>query len=125
MPKRLTSSKAKAIAFGRFARQIRNARGLTQESLAETAGLSADTIRRLEHGDFSPSLDTLTKFARGARVDLGTLMMAFELNELGDGPELVAMARSLTRAERLIALRILAVLADLVAPLGEGSDADG
>ncbi|HLT35877.1 MAG TPA: helix-turn-helix transcriptional regulator, partial [Enhygromyxa sp.] len=45
--------------FGRHVRSLRRARGMTQEVLAQRSGLSADTIRRLEHGSFSPSLETL------------------------------------------------------------------
>ena len=47
--------------FGRHIRSLRKARGMTQERLAEKCGVAVDTIRRLETGSFSPSLDTLTK----------------------------------------------------------------
>jgi len=49
---------------------------LTQEALAELSGLSADTIRRLEQGSFSPSLDTLRKSCRGFDMLLSTLFEA-------------------------------------------------
>ncbi|PRQ02746.1 helix-turn-helix protein [Enhygromyxa salina] len=44
---------------------LRRARGLTQEDLAERSGLSADTIRRMEQGSFSPSMDTIGKLCHG------------------------------------------------------------
>lgn len=111
-----------AYNFGRLVRRLRRARGQTQERLAELAGLSADTIRRLEYGTFSASLDTLSKLAKGLRLDLSTLFMAFELAELNEDRELVALARSLTAAERATALRMLLSLAELVDAADHGED---
>ncbi len=71
--------------FGRHVRSCRRARGQTQEALAEISSLSADTIRRLEHGGFSPSLDTLCKLCGGFDMQLSTLFWSFELGER-DGP---------------------------------------
>ena len=68
-------------SFGRHVRSCRRARGLTQEELAESCGLSADTIRRLEQGSFSPSLDTLRKLCKGLDLRLSTLFEGFELGE--------------------------------------------
>ena len=67
--------------FGRHVRSLRRARGLTQERLAEQSDLSPDTIRRLEHGSFSPSLNTLWKLADGLDLLLGTLFSGYELGE--------------------------------------------
>lgn len=111
--------------FGRFVRRLRKARGQTQEQLAERADLSADTIRRLESGSFSPSLDTLTKLNEGLRLDFSTLFVAFELREVGIDRELLAMARSLTPAELASALRVLSVLADLLGGVSDSRDVDG
>lgn len=66
--------------FGRHIRSLRRARGFTQERLAESSQLSADTIRRLEQGGFSPSLDTLSKLCRGLSISMVTLFESFELN---------------------------------------------
>ena len=110
--------------FGRFVRRLRKARGQTQEQLAERADLSSDTIRRLESGSFSPSLDTLTKLNEGLRLDFSTLFVAFELREVGIDRELLAMARSLTPAELATALRVLSVLADLLGGVAESSDGE-
>jgi transcriptional regulator with XRE-family HTH domain len=67
--------------FGRHVRWLRKARGLTQEGLAERCGLSCDTIRRAEHGSFSPSLETLRKLVNGLNMLLSTLFLGLELNE--------------------------------------------
>jgi transcriptional regulator with XRE-family HTH domain len=71
--------------FGRHIRSCRLARGLTQEALAEASGLSADTIRRLERGSFSPSFDTLRKLCGAFDMLLSTLFESFELGKR-DGP---------------------------------------
>lgn len=82
--------------FGRHVRSLRKARGLTQEALAERSGLSADTIRRLEHGGFSPSLDTVTKLCAGLDLMASTLFMSFETGVRDQAQELIDLV--LTRS---------------------------
>lgn len=111
--------------FGRLVHALRRARGMTQETLAERSRLSPDTIRRAEHGSFSPSLKTIGKIARGLDLDLSTLFSAFDLAELDVERELVAMARRrLTAPERELAPRLLAYLTELFAAIAssEGED---
>jgi transcriptional regulator with XRE-family HTH domain len=64
--------------------------------------LSADTIRRLEHGAFSPSLDSIRKVAMGFNLSVAQLFAGFEVDghdeETGD---LVALVRG--RGPRAIA----------------------
>jgi transcriptional regulator with XRE-family HTH domain len=62
-----------ARKFGTHVRALRTMRKLTQEALAESSGLSVDSIRRIERGTFSPTLDTLDKLARGLSLTLATL----------------------------------------------------
>jgi transcriptional regulator with XRE-family HTH domain len=95
---------------------------MTQEVLAERADLSADTIRRLEQGAFSPSLDTLTKVVGGLGIGFATLFTAFELREEGADHDLLAMTRSLTPVELAMALRVLSVLAGLLGAVADGDD---
>jgi transcriptional regulator with XRE-family HTH domain len=64
--------------FGSHVRQLRLARCLTQEELAEASSLSVDAIRRIERGAFSPSLDTLRKLCTGLEVSFRTLFSGFE-----------------------------------------------
>lgn len=90
--------------FGRHIRSLRKARGLTQEQLAERAGLAPDTIRRLEHGSFSPSVNTLEKVCVGFNLRMSRL---FEGAEYGEDPgprDLIEALSVLNRAE-LRALR--------------------
>ncbi|PRP98523.1 helix-turn-helix domain-containing protein [Enhygromyxa salina] len=96
-------------SFGRHIRSCRRARGLTQEALADLSGLSPDTIRRLEHGSFSPSLDTLRKLCMGFDMLLSTLFESFELGER-DGPrELVDALAFITPEEEQALLQFIAV----------------
>jgi len=55
----------------RFADSLRNARenaGISQEQLAERAGLHRTYISQLERGLKSPSLDVIVALARGLRI---------------------------------------------------------
>jgi transcriptional regulator with XRE-family HTH domain len=64
--------------FGAHLRRLRDDQGLTQEQLAERAGLSTDTIRKLERGSFSPSFTTLRGLARGLQLSLAGLFVGFD-----------------------------------------------
>lgn len=74
--------------FGENLRQLRRSRGLTQEGLAEKSDLSVDAVRRIEWGTISPSLDTLSKLARGLDISLRTLFSTFEQRRRDDVAEL-------------------------------------
>ena len=53
---------------GQRVREFRTGLGLTMESLAERAGLSLGMLSKIEHGQTSPSLATLTSLANAAGV---------------------------------------------------------
>jgi transcriptional regulator with XRE-family HTH domain len=55
---------AAAAQFGGLVRQHRLAQGLTQENLAERAGLSAHGIQKLERGRHLPYRDTAERLCR-------------------------------------------------------------
>lgn len=99
-----------ARQFGRHVRSLRGARGFTQESLAERCGLSTDTIRRLEHGSLSPSLDTLGKLTKGLTLLLSTLFRSFELDERDPGQELLDLVSMRSPEEIELATRVLRAL---------------
>lgn len=98
--------------FGRHVRSLRRARGMTQEVLAERSGLSADTIRRLEHGSFSPSLDTLRKLCVGLNLMLSTLFESYELGARNEARELIDLLTTRTPRELVLATRVLRSLFD-------------
>jgi transcriptional regulator with XRE-family HTH domain len=67
--------------FGKHIKRLRNARGLTQEQLADRANLAPDTIRRLEHEEFSPSLRTITRVVKALGLRLSTVFLSYELGD--------------------------------------------
>ena len=60
--------------FGKQLQQLRTRRGLTQEQLAVTAGLSRTFLTRLELGQHDPSLSTLVRLAKALRVSVTQLL---------------------------------------------------
>jgi transcriptional regulator with XRE-family HTH domain len=83
---------------------------MTQEVLAERCGLSADTIRRLEHGSFSPSLDTLNKLCGGLELMLSTLFESYELGARNEARELIDLLATRGPRELVLATRVLRAL---------------
>jgi transcriptional regulator with XRE-family HTH domain len=67
-----------ARRFGRYIRQLREERGLTQSELASRAGLAVDSVRRIERGQLSPSLRSLAKLAAGMEISLHSLFGGYE-----------------------------------------------
>ena len=92
--------------FARHVKRLRKVRGLTQEKLAECSGLAPDTIVRLEHGSFSPSLKTLRKLVSGLGISLSTLFVGFELNEA----DTVELLRSRSKADIVLVIRVVRAL---------------
>lgn len=103
---------SEGLRFGRHVRSLRRARGITQEVLADRSGLSADTIRRLEHGAFSPSLETLRKLCVGLDLMLSTLFESYELGARCERRELEDLLATRTARELVMATRILRSLFD-------------
>jgi transcriptional regulator with XRE-family HTH domain len=60
--------------IGRRIRQAREQRGLSQEQLAHTAGISRQTMYRAELGTHSTGIDALLKIARVLGVSVAELM---------------------------------------------------
>ncbi|MBV8637398.1 MAG: helix-turn-helix domain-containing protein, partial [Candidatus Eremiobacteraeota bacterium] len=59
------------MSFGALLRQFRVAAGLTQEALAERAGISADGIGALERGtNHAPQRDTLQLLIKALKLDV-------------------------------------------------------
>lgn len=65
--------------FGLRVRSIRVSRKLTQEELAEEAGLSPEYVSRIERGKASPSFETIISIASALGVELSTL---FDFSDL-------------------------------------------
>ena len=61
--------------------KIRKSQGLTQQALAEAAGLHINQVRRYEAGSAQPTLEGLVKLAQSLHVSLDELV--FEEHERG------------------------------------------
>lgn len=62
------------IALGKRVRDRRKAAKLTQEELAERAGLSANYVGEIERGERNPSALALIQIARGLEVPARDLL---------------------------------------------------
>jgi transcriptional regulator with XRE-family HTH domain len=71
---RATPEVVLAVArLGKRVRQLRNARKLTQERLAEDAKLAAKHLQDIERGRTNPTLATLVGLAKALGVELHVL----------------------------------------------------
>jgi transcriptional regulator with XRE-family HTH domain len=61
-------------AFGQHLRQLREARGWSQQALADEADVSKPTIYRIETARFSVTLDVLVSLAQALEVPLAELV---------------------------------------------------
>lgn len=125
MGKRRTTPTPQSRRLGRLVCRLRSARGLTQEGLAERAELAADTIRQLERGRFSPSLDTLSKLVAGLDSNLAALFAAHEGTDDAPAREILAMARRFNGVELALAVRVLSLLAAMLRCLADSSAGPG
>lgn len=64
---------AKSSRFGNAVRVARTRAGITQEELAERAGLDRSYIGGVERGDRNPSLIAIEKIAGGLGITLADL----------------------------------------------------
>lgn len=104
------------ILLGRRIKQIRKRQGLTQEMLAEQAGISAQYVSNIERGKENPTLDLLLRLADALKIPLGELC-DFQADEVNRKKIMGAIREMLERADpdRLrVALKVLtAVLREL------------
>ncbi len=62
------------IAFGAHLRKIREAKGLSQQELADIANLSRATIMRTENAQFAVTLDVLLSISEALEIPLRDLV---------------------------------------------------
>ena len=63
--------------FGERLRELRTERGLTQEQLAEAAGVDRNYIGQIERGERNVALVNIVTIARALRVKPADLFTAF------------------------------------------------
>lgn len=63
----------KRVLLGRRIKEIRKRRRLSQEQLAERAGISSQYVSNIERGKENPTLDLLFSLANALKVPLGEM----------------------------------------------------
>lgn len=91
-------------------REQRKARSLTQLQLADRAGLSSDTIRRVEGDTLSPSLSTMERIAQALEVSLPTLLQQQRTGRRDVAAEVQDLLSRRSRAELALIQRLLRAL---------------
>ncbi len=66
------------LAFGRTLRKARRDRDLSQEALADEAGLSAKHVGEIERANKDPRLTTVLKLAEALELRSNELFRAFD-----------------------------------------------
>ncbi|TRZ79513.1 MAG: XRE family transcriptional regulator [Actinobacteria bacterium] len=70
---KVKSSLQQEVVAEQLRKQRLNAE-LSQDLLAELAGIDRKTINRIENGHFSPTLDTITRLCIVLKITPGTLL---------------------------------------------------
>ena len=78
-------------AFGAALAQLRAALGLSQEALAQEAGLSVGALQRIEAGRANPTWTTVRRIADALGVSLRELSIAVEAHSRPTGGRLRAI----------------------------------
>jgi transcriptional regulator with XRE-family HTH domain len=95
--------------LGKRVRDQRLGLGLSQEALAERAGISKETIGRIEQAIGSPTLDSLNKVARGLGTTGAVLIAEHPFDEV------TQIVRGLPEREQEIARVMIRALSEHVA----------
>ena len=84
--------------FGKKLQQIRKAKGLTQEKLAELAGVHEKHISKLELGTYKPSFDTLNKVLTALDLKIDEVGLNLEKVSVNDNPFYIKSVQILNSA---------------------------
>src|SRR5580700_3721704 len=86
------------MAFHARLAHLRKGKGLTQQALADTAGINVSQLKRYETGVSQPSLDALRKLAIALGVSSDLLL--FDKDERGPDDELRLLFEAVTRFDK-------------------------
>ena len=70
--------KTAAVLFGEVLRELRQAKGMTQDQLADAADTERSHISSLERAEMAPSLHTIFVLASALEIDAGDLVSRVE-----------------------------------------------
>lgn len=92
--------------LARRLRQLRLDHALTQEQFAEMAEVSADAVRRLERGAFSPTLRLLSQLARALGMTVSEIVDLGESRAEGRLTGLISLLKGRNEREVALVLRL-------------------
>lgn len=92
--------------FGARVRMLRDRRALSQQELAREAGLSTETISRIERARYHPTLDTMVKIAKA----FGLTLVGLLEDQLDRPDELAVLIRELPPRDQQVALALVGAL---------------
>lgn len=81
MPRKKESESDPRIAFGRVVRRLREAKGLSQEKLAELSGIHRTYIGDVERGTRNIALVNMTRIADGLSTSLSRIIAEMEKSD--------------------------------------------
>lgn len=81
------------IKTGRFLREMRKEKGLTQEQLAEKLGVSNRSVSRWENGRNMPDFDLVTEIAHIYEISIEEILSGERKNDMIDREKEEAMAK--------------------------------
>ena len=73
-------------AFGKQFERLREQRGMSREQLAESSGVELAVIEQIEHGEASPTLDTLRQLAGALELSLSALFEGLDDERVASKP---------------------------------------
>ena len=85
-------------SFGKKLQQIRKSKGLTQEKLAELAGVHEKHISKFELGTYKPSFDTLNKVLTALDLKIDEVGLNLENVSANDNPFYIKSVQILNSA---------------------------
>jgi len=69
------------VQFGQQVKELRRVQGITQESLANEAGLTTESISNIERGIFGPRFENIERLANALGVEVKDLFEFDRLHE--------------------------------------------
>ncbi|NBH35720.1 XRE family transcriptional regulator [Clostridiaceae bacterium] len=102
------------IELGNRIRDRRQAISMSQEKVAEQAGISANTVSRIEGGQSAMSIEIFIKMVQILGVDANELLGAGGKAKEGDGQcrEMFCRIRHLRQSEQTVVLQTMEALVD-------------
>lgn len=102
------------IELGNRIRDRRNEISMSQEKVAEQAGISANTVSRIEGGQSAMSIEIFIKMVQILGVDANELLGVSSQTKEGDGQcqEMFCRIRHLKQDEQAVVLQTMEALVD-------------